>query len=97
MKINLPGIFWIILILALIPAISAVIEQFWPTSQYYISAIIVAILAAVAKTLQIMLEKDEGASLLIEPPPDGVTPAAAPMEIAAHVEQPGKMARLFFG
>lgn len=96
MKINLPGIFWIILILALIPAVSAVIDQFWPASQYYVSAIIIAILAAIAKTLQIMLEKDGGASLLIETPADGVTPAAT-MEIAAQPDKPGKIARLFFG
>ena len=91
MKINLPGIFWIVLILALIPAVSAVIEQFWPSSQYYVSAIVIAVLGALAKAIQVMLEK--GADTLIETPPAGA--AAAPMQIAA--KQPGKVARLLFG
>lgn len=92
MKINLPGIFWIVLILALIPAVSAVIDQFWPSSQYYISAIVIAVLGALAKAIQVMLEKG-GDTLQIETPPAGA--AAAPMQIAA--EKPGKVARLLFG
>lgn len=91
MKINLPGIFWIVLILALIPAVSAVIDQFWPASQYYISAIVIAVLGALAKAIQVMLEK--GADTLIETPPMGAAAAPTPMRAI----ETNKIVRLLFG
>lgn len=89
MKINLPGVFWIVLILALIPAISAVLENFWPSSQYYVTALVVAVLGALAKAIQVWAEKTGEL-----PPTDGPQPAAT---VNTYSEQPGKVSRFLLG
>ena len=40
----LPGVVWVVLILALIPGVQAVLEQFFPATEYWYSALIVAVL-----------------------------------------------------
>lgn len=90
MKINLPGVFWIVLILALIPAISAVLENFWPSSQYYVTALVVAVLGALAKAIQMWAERSGEL-----PPSDGPQAAAAPT--VNTYSEPGKAHRFLFG
>ncbi len=97
MKVNLPGIFWLVLILALIPAVNAVIENFWPSSQYYVSAIVIAVLGALAKAIQVMLERSAKSADGIDITLPGDAEPAASMRIEAQPEQPGTLTRLLFG
>ena len=52
-EMGLPSVFWLVLILALIPAVQGILEQFFPATEYWYSALIVAILGAVAKAIQV--------------------------------------------
>lgn len=83
--LGLPSVFWLVLILALIPGVQMILEQFFPATEYWYSALIVAILGAVAKAIQVTY----GDGATPAQPPPGV--AAAPM--AGERESPGKLRR----
>lgn len=84
--LGLPSVFWLVLILALIPGVQMVLEQFFPATEYWYSALIVAILGSVAKAIQVTY--GGGAAPPVAPPPGA---AAAPMSQGAA--RPGKMRR----
>jgi hypothetical protein len=52
-ELGLPSVFWLVLILGLIPGVQAVLEQFFPSTEYWYSALVVAVLGAVAKAVQV--------------------------------------------
>lgn len=52
-SIPIPGAFWVALVAAVVPALAAVLAQFFPESQYWWSPVIVAGLYAVVKALQV--------------------------------------------
>lgn len=54
---KIPGVFWVILIVILVPALIPVLQQAFPSSTYVWSAILVVVLAAVAKTVEIVYKK----------------------------------------
>jgi hypothetical protein len=54
---NIPGVFWVILIVILVPALIPVLQQAFPSSTYAWSAVIVVVLAAIAKTTEIVYKK----------------------------------------
>lgn len=56
-KFNLPGVFWVILIVVLVPALVPVIEQVFPASAYQWSAVLVVVLVSVAKTVEIVYRR----------------------------------------
>lgn len=75
MKMSLPGVFWIVLLLALIPAIQTVLEQFFPATEYWYTALIVALLGAIAKAVEVWARKEYPGEIDL---PDGAPrPAAA--------------------
>jgi hypothetical protein len=51
-SIPIPGAFWVALVVALVPALAAVLAQFFPESQYWWSPLIIAVLYAVLKAVQ---------------------------------------------
>lgn len=53
---NVPGVAWVALILLLIPVIQQWIAMQWPESSYAITALIVGVLAAVGKWLQMYMQ-----------------------------------------
>lgn len=71
-KFPLPGAFWAALIAALVPALSAVLAEYFPAAQFWWSPLIVTVLAALAKGVQVAVTKPPK---LIEGAP---LPAAAP-------------------
>lgn len=89
MKITLPGFVWIVLILALIPPLSAIIDQFWPAADYYTSAIVIALLGAVAKAIEVWARQTGQL-----PADAGPMPAASP---APMEPQRSKARRFLFG
>ncbi len=51
-SVSIPGAFWVALVAALVPALAAVLAQFFPESQYWWSPVIIAGLYAVLKAIQ---------------------------------------------
>jgi hypothetical protein len=49
----LPGVVWVVLLLALIPGVQQILEQFFPSTEYWYSALIVALLSAIAKAVEV--------------------------------------------
>lgn len=86
MELGLPSVFWLVLILALIPGVQMVLEQFFPATEYWYSALIVAILGAVAKAIQVTY--GDGLPTSVAGPPEA---AAAP--IGEMTARPGKLRR----
>jgi hypothetical protein len=74
---KVPGVFWVVLIVILVPSLIPVLQQAFPSATYAWSAIIVVALAAVGKTVEIVyrkqIDKTIGAPL----------PAATPRPIGA--------------
>lgn len=54
---RLPGTFWIVLVVLLIPTLMPILQSVFPQSSYWWSAILVVILAAIAKTVEIVYRK----------------------------------------
>jgi len=54
---QLPGAFWVALLLGIIPVVQSVLSQFFPDSQYWWSALLVGSLAALAKAVQVQATK----------------------------------------
>lgn len=55
---RVPGVFWIVLVVILVPTLIPVLERVFPESNYWWSAILVVVLAAVAKTLELVYRKE---------------------------------------
>lgn len=92
-EFGLPSVFWLVLILALIPGVQAVLEQFFPATEYWYSALIVAILGALAKAIQVWA-KQEGMTIEIDA--DTPLPAGTTGPITLEVEEPSKLQRWLF-
>ena len=95
----LPGVVWVVLILALIPGVQAVLEQFFPATEYWYSALIVAVLGAIAKAIEVWA-RQQGMSLPTmtnrEVTPAGDVERAILYEIHAPAA-PSKMRRWLLG
>lgn len=85
-ELGLPSVFWLVLILALIPGVQMVLEQFFPATEYWYSALIVAILGAVAKAIQVTYGGNAPVGGMAPPP--GAAGDVQPMGKA-----PGKVRR----
>ena len=90
----LPGVVWVVLILALIPGVQAVLEQFFPATEYWYSALIVAVLGAIAKAIEVWA-RQQGMKIEIEQ--DGPMPAGDAGPIVLEMEAPSKMRRWLLG
>ena len=74
---RVPGVFWIVLVVILVPTLLPVLERVFPESNYWWSAIVVVVLAAVAKTVEVVYKKQ------IDKTGGGALPAASPRPIGA--------------
>lgn len=90
----LPGVVWVVLILALIPGVQAVLEQFFPATEYWYSALIVAVLGAIAKAIEVWA-KQQGMTIEIDS--DGPLPAGTTGPIKLEMEEPSKVRRWLLG
>jgi len=90
----LPGVVWVVLILALIPGVQAVLTQFFPATEYWYSALIVAVLGALAKAIEVWA-RQQGMKIEIEQ--DGPMPAGDAGPIVLEMEAPSKMRRWLLG
>jgi hypothetical protein len=52
-----PGILPLVFFLFLVPALNPIIERFWPTAQYWWSAVLVAVLGAAASAGWLIYKK----------------------------------------
>jgi protein-S-isoprenylcysteine O-methyltransferase Ste14 len=68
---NVPGVAWVGLVLLLIPVVQVFVQAQWPEASYPITALIVGVLAALAKWLQLYFQQDK-----ILPPPAAAKPRA---------------------
>lgn len=90
----LPGVVWVVLILALIPGVQAVLTQFFPSTEYWYSALVVAVLGAIAKAVEVWA-KQQGMTIEIEQ--DGPLPAGDVGPIKLELEEPSKVRRWLLG
>ncbi len=90
----LPGVVWVVLILALIPGVQAVLDQFFPSTEYWYSALIVAVLGAIAKAIEVWA-RQQGMKIEIEQ--DGPMPAGDAGPIVLEMEAPSKLRRWLVG
>ncbi len=90
----LPGVVWVVLILALIPGVQAVLEQFFPATEYWYSALIVAVLGAIAKAIEVWAHQQ---GMTIEIDSDGPLPAGDVGPITLEMEEPSKVKRWLLG
>jgi hypothetical protein len=90
----LPGVVWVVLILALIPGVQSVLERFFPSSEYWYSALVVAVLGAIAKAVEVWARQQ---GMTIELSDEGPTPAADAQPMAITVEHPGRLQRWLLG
>ena len=72
---NVPVVAWVALILLLIPVIQQWIAMQWPESSYAIAALVVGVLAAAGKWLQMYMQP---APPQVLPMPDGAMSAPQP-------------------
>lgn len=86
---NVPGVAWVSLILILIPVVQSFVSMQWPESSYAITALIVGVLGAVAKWLQMYFAQPA------QPPqlPAGAMSAPAPQS----TQQPSKVKTWLLG
>lgn len=85
-ELGLPSVFWLVLILALIPAVQGILEQFFPVTEYWYSALIVAILGALAKAIQVTYGGGDSAPTVAPPP-------GAAGDVQPVAKAPGKVRR----
>lgn len=90
----LPGVVWVVLILALIPGVQVVLEQFFPASEYWYSALIVALLGAIAKAIEVWARQQ---GMQIEVSDTTIAPAADVKPMVIEVAPPGKLRRWLLG
>jgi len=80
-SVSVPGVFWAILIVTLVPALAPVIEQVFPGADYKWSALLVVVLVSVAKTVEIVWRKQIAAATSDAPQPAALAqggPAGGP-------------------
>lgn len=79
---NVPGVAWVGLILLLVPVIQTWVAMQWPEQSYAITALIVGVMGALTKWLQMYFTQTT------EPaqPPPGAMGAPAP-----QADKPGKL------
>ncbi len=87
---NIPGVAWVSLILILIPVIQSFVSMQWPEQSYAITALIVGVLGAVGKWLQMYFQPAQPAQ---PPAPSGAMGAAAPEQ----PKQPSKVRTWLIG
>ncbi len=87
-KIQIPGVFWVAIILLLPPAIIPIIQQFFPANTYWWSAGIIVVLNVIVISIRIAWPKEAG-----EVP----TGAAADAQLTAAPKERGVASKLFFG
>jgi hypothetical protein len=97
-SINIPGAFWVALVGAVVPAITVVLQQYFPEAQYWWTALAVALLAAVAKAVQVYA----GAGSQAQPPaPPAATARGAAVDgddyTYERAQGPSKAMRVLFG
>ena len=90
----LPGVVWVVLILALIPGVQAVLEQFFPSTEYWYSALVVAVLGSIAKAIEVWARQQ---GMQIEIDQSGVLPASDAAPILIEMEAPSKLRRWLLG
>ena len=90
----LPGVVWVVLILALIPGVQAVLEQFFPATEYWYSALIVAVLGAIARAIEVWARQQ---GMKIELEQDGPMPAGDAGPIVLEMAAPSKLRRWLLG
>ena len=90
----LPGVVWVVLILALIPGVQAVLEQFFPATEYWYSALVVAVLGAIAKAVEVWA-KQQGMTIEIDS--EAPLPAGTTGPIKLEMEEPSKVKRWLLG
>jgi len=61
-SVSVPGVFWAILIVTLVPALVPVIEQVFPGADYKWSAALVVVLVSIAKTVEIVYRRQIAAA-----------------------------------
>lgn len=85
---NVPGVAWVSLILILIPVIQSFVSMQWPEQSYAITALVVGILGALAKWLQMYFtpSTSSGNEPQVLPTPNGVMGAAAPASTSSATE-----------
>lgn len=66
-KYPLPGTLWVGFFLALVPAVSAVLAEYFPEAQYWWSPVIVTLLAATAKAIQVAMTQPKTLPIADEP------------------------------
>lgn len=89
---NVPGVAWVALILLLIPVLQQWIAMQWPEASYPITALVVGVLLAVGKWLQMYFQPAQP----VQPQaPAGVLDAAAPQ--SEPVKQPSKVKTWLLG
>lgn len=96
----LPGVFWVATFVAVVPAVAGVIEQFYPTAEYPAVVAVLAGLAAIAKSLELVLTKKQPEQLInVAPEQLGVLdrPAAAPMAPVEPIPSRPFWLELLFG
>ncbi len=77
---SMPGVVWVAVFVAVVPAVAGVIEQFYPAAQYPAVVAVLAGLAAIAKSLELVLTKKQPQPLVnVAPEPGAPMPGAAPM------------------
>lgn len=91
---NVPGVAWVGLLLLLIPVIQAWVAMQWPEASYPITALIVGVLAAVGKWLQMYVQAKPQAP--VETPPEAQS-FAAPAGAVGSEKQPSKMKKWLLG
>ncbi len=99
-NVNIPGVFWVILIVILVPSLIPVLQQVFPSSTYMWSAIVVVVLAAIAKTVEVVYRKQ------IDKAMGGPLPAAMAQpigggeyeyQVTASKQQPAALVRWLVG
>lgn len=89
-QLGLPSVVWVVVILALIPGFQTILEQFFPSTEYWYSAVIVAILASVARGVQVWAQ-EQGIKIELE---EGTPmPAASAQPMVLELKQPSKLRR----
>ncbi len=93
-KTTIPGIFWVILIVILVPMLIPVIQRVAPESTYWWSAIVVVILAAIAKTVEIVYKKQIEKQMI---QPAATIDLDQQPAVAMQIQRRGPVASFLFG
>lgn len=89
----LPGVVWVVIILALIPGVQSVLERFFPSTEYWYTALIIALLTSVAKGIEVWA-RQQGMKIEIDEP---TVPAAMAQPMSIEVQQPSNVRRWLLG